>query len=163
MESRQEFLNAIFEFFRVKDENKSLYRSYDIALSKGRNIDWNKLYIKVLEDAETRFLPMPGFFLSRFKDCSKISSKQFVNTGKKVRVFYTNGRYTDYTVCNEGLTISDIRSKFNGEWEVKEIRVYPKTIEWKDTDGNIHDVEVALVGSRVFPENTPYKVLYARA
>jgi len=163
MDNRREFLNAVFEFFRVKDENKSLYRSYDITLSKGRNIDWNKLYIKVLEDAETRFLPMPGFFLARFKDCLKTDSKQFVNTGKKVRVYYMNGRYTDYTSCNEGLTLSDIRQKFNGEWEVKEIREYPQTTEWKDDKGKIHNVEVTLVGSQVFPENTPYRVLYARA
>ena len=59
--TRLEFLQEIFKFFGKKDED--LLRTYDIALTTKDNIDWQKLYKKVITEAESRYLPAPKWFL----------------------------------------------------------------------------------------------------
>lgn len=60
--NRIEFLQEIFKFFGKKDED--LLRTYDIALTTKDDIDWQKLYKKVITEAESRYLPAPKWFLS---------------------------------------------------------------------------------------------------
>lgn len=59
--TRLEFLQEIFKFFGKKDED--LLRTYDIALTTKDNIDWDKLYKKVITEVESRYLPAPKWFL----------------------------------------------------------------------------------------------------
>lgn len=61
MMTRLEFLQEIFKFFGKKDDD--LLKTYDIALTTKDNIDWQKLYKKVITEAESRYLPAPKWFL----------------------------------------------------------------------------------------------------
>ena len=66
---RRDFIEAIFAFFNVKDEEKTLYKAYDLALTSGKNVDWGKLYVNTLKEATSRYLPPPKFFIDKF--CEK--------------------------------------------------------------------------------------------
>lgn len=142
---RNEFLDAIFAFFKVKDEEKTQYKAYDLALSKGRNIDWDRMYLKTIESVETRYLPAPKFFLNLFPSCQRISFQQSKFMGYKVRIHYSNGKYTDYVVSGFGLNKEKILK--NKNVNVVKMVMYPPT--------------TTLIGKNIIPEDSEYNVLYA--
>ena len=155
---RREFLNMIFSFFNVKDEEQTLYKSYDLALSKINNVDWDKLYIKTLENVSSRYLPAPKFFLDLMPCCIKREFNESKNDGNHIRVIFDSGRYTDFVICGFGLTLPQIKEKSLKNDNVKEVRMYPKEV--LDKDNNL--VTVSLIGDYVYPSGTPYEVVYAK-
>lgn len=155
---RKDFIDAIFSFFKVKDEEQSMYKAYDLALSSGSQyVDWNMLYLKVLKEVESRFLPPPNFFIEQFSACKKRSFNSSKDDGKIVRVFFKDGRVNDLVVADSSLTISKLK-KGPRKGEIKEIRIYPKQVE---VDNEL--VNVVVIGGNVYPAESPYEVLYARA
>ena len=149
---RKDFITAIFSFFKVKDEEQNLFRAYDLALSSGRNIDWNKLYMKVLEEVPSRYLPAPKFFIELFPECKKISFSSSQHDGKLVLVFLNNGQVRNYEISsNSDIGIGKIKK------DIKEVRRYHKQVKVDD-----ELVNIAYIGGRVFPENAPYDVIYKR-
>ena len=149
---RKDFITAIFSFFKVKDEEQNLYRAYDLALSSGRNIDWNKLYMKVLEEVPSRYLPAPKFFIELFPECKKIPFSSSQHDGKLVLVFLNNGQVRKYEVNNASdIYITRLKK------DIKEVRRYHKKATVDD-----ELVDVAYIGGKVFPENAPYDVIYKR-
>lgn len=155
---RKDFIDAIFSFFNVKDEEKTLYKAYDLALSSGKNIDWDKLYIKTLKEVTSRYLPTPKFFIDLFYDCRKITVNSSKDDGKHIRVFYKSGRFTDFVVCDFGLSINQLKQKSPKNDNIVEIRMYPKQV----TVDN-ETVDVTLTSDDVYPKGTPYEVIFARA
>lgn len=155
---RKDFIEAIFSFFNVKDEEKSLFKAYDLALSSGKNIDWNKLYMRTLKEVNSRYLPAPKFFIEQFDACRKITYQSSKDDGNLVRVLYNDGRFTDFVICQYGLTVNQLKDKCPKNYNIKEIRMYPKQVKIEE-----EIVDVELIGSKVYPEGTPYEVLFARA
>lgn len=155
---RKDFIDAIFSFFKVKDEEQSMYKAYDLALSSGSQyVDWNMLYLKVLKEVESRFLPPPKFFIEQFSSCKKKTFKSSKDDGKIVRVFFKDGRVNDLVVADTGLTISQLK-RGPRKNEINEIRIYPKQVE---VDNEI--VNVVVIGGNVYPAEAPYEILYAKA
>lgn len=149
---RKDFIYAIFSFFKVKDEEQNLFRAYDLALSSGRNIDWNKLYMKVLEEVPTRYLPAPKFFIEFFPECKKISVNTSQHDGKLVLVFMNDGQVRNYEISsNSDIGIGKIKK------DVKEIRRYHKQVKIDNAF-----VDVAYICGKVFPEDAPYDLIYKR-
>lgn len=155
---RKEFLNMIFSFFNVKDEGQTLFKSYDLALSKYSNIDWDKLYIKTLENAASRYLPAPKFFLEIMPTCLKKNKSNILHEGNHIRIIFDTGRYTDFVVSGFGLTLEDIKKSSLKNDSVKEVRMYPNEMM---LDGI--SIKVSLIGDCVYPEGTPYKIIYVKA
>ena len=149
---RKDFITAIFSFFKVKDEEQNLFRAYDLALSSGRNIDWNKLYMKVLEEVPSRYLPAPKFFIDLFHECKKISFSSSQHDGKLVLVFLNDGQVRNYEISsNSDIGIGKIKK------DVKEVRRYHKKVK---VDNEL--VDVAYICGEVFPADAPYDVIYKR-
>lgn len=154
---RKDFIHAIFSFFKVKDEEQTLFKAYDLALSSGRNIDWNQLYMKTIKETESRYLPVPKFFIENFDSCRKRTINSTKDDGRTVRIIYKDGRFTDFVVCGFGVSINQLKAKSLKKGNIKEIRMYPKQVEVEDKL-----VDVELIGERVFPEGTPYEVVFQR-
>lgn len=155
---RKEFIESVFAFFNVKDEEKNLFRAYDLALSSGKNIDWNKLYMKTLKEATSRYLPPPKFFIEKFFDCRKPNINFDKFDGNPIRIFLKNGRFIDFVACSSGLSLDQIKAKAPKNDNVVEVRMYPKQVKVDD-----ETVEVVLMGESVYPAGTPYEVIFARA
>lgn len=155
--NRHEFIKQLFAFF--KDSSTERMKAYDCGLSVNRPINWDKLYTIVIKDCDK--MPSVKYLRAQFDYCRpNMDSSQ--NGGKKMRVIYQNGKFTDYVVCDFGLNLQEIIQGKNMD-NIKEVRLYPQKTIYKDDDGNNWNVDVALIGSNVFPKNTPYEVLYARA
>lgn len=155
--NRKEFLEMLFAFFNVKDEEKVIYKSYDLLLSKFLNVDWDKLYTRILEQSTSRFLPPVKNILELVPYCIKQTFKQVENDGNLVRIFFKSGRYTDYVVSGFGLNISKIRKLSPLNDNIREVRMYPKNVM---IDGK--NVQVALIGDAVYPEGVTYDIVYIR-
>ena len=98
--NRTDFINEIFEFFSSKD---SLKKSYELALTTKDPIDWDKLYQMVITEAETRYLPAPKWFISKFPFCIKHENRTNPNDGKKVAVRLKDGYVYEFVLwgCNK--------------------------------------------------------------
>jgi hypothetical protein len=90
--------------------------------------------------------------------CIKREFKEVENDGNHIRIYFESGRYTDFVICGFGLTLPLIKEKSLKNDNVKEVRMYPKQVE---VNGDL--VNVALIGNTVYPENTPYEVVYVKA
>ena len=155
---RKDFISAIFSFFKVKDEEQSMFKAYDLALSPGSQyVDWSELYLKVLKEASSRFLPPPKYFIDQFSSCIRQTYRTSKDDGKIVRVFFKDGRVNDLVVGHSDLTISRIK-KGNRKNEIEKILMYPKQVQIDN-----EPVNVVVIGGKVFPADAPYEVLYARA
>lgn len=154
---RKDFIDAIFSFFKVKDDERVLYKAYDLALSSGRNVDWSQLYMKTIKEAESRYLPVPKFFIENFDNCRKRTINSTKDDGRAVRIIFKDGRFTDFIVCGYGLSIDQLKERSRKKGYIKEIRMYPKQVKVEDKL-----VDVELIGEHVFPEGTPYEVVFQR-
>lgn len=72
--TRTEFLDKIFSFFCYKSD-ESLKPTYDLALSVEYKVDWDKLFEIVINEAETRSLPVPKWFTAKIPKCRIYDSK----------------------------------------------------------------------------------------
>lgn len=127
---RADFIDEIFIFFNSKNEN--LKRTYDLAFTTKQSIDWNKLYKRVINEAETRYLPTPKWFISQFPYCLKQDFKTSPNDGKKVVVRLKDGYFYEFVLCGCTKTENEIREglyqkfKRNGTNPIKQIEFYGK-------------------------------------
>lgn len=149
---RKDFIHTVFSFFNVKDEDQTKFRAYDLALSSGRDIDWGKLYMKVINEVPTRTLPMPKYFAQFFNECKKISVTTGQHDGKLLLVFFNDGQVRNYEISNSSEVSLD-RIKKN----IKEVRRYHKQVK---IDNEF--VDVVFIAGKVFPEDAPYDVIYKR-
>lgn len=143
---RATFLDLIFGFFKVKDEYNSLKQSYDIALTTKKNIDWQAMYIYVLKNVESRYLPPPKWFLSKMK-CFECIAQGGLD-GYKVRVYYKSGRITEFVV------ISDV------ETSLQKIIFNSKNTD-NIVKAELYDQNVTFIGNNVYPDNAEFKVIYS--
>jgi hypothetical protein len=82
---RSEFIDAIFTFFKCKDED--LKQAYDLAFTVRTPINWDKLYGIVLKETETRYLPAPKWFIDKFERCYKVEEGEYgTPDGTRVRM-----------------------------------------------------------------------------
>lgn len=127
--NRSEFIDDIFEFFNSKD---SLKRSYDLALTTRQQIDWDKLYQMVITEAETRYLPTPKWFISKFPYCIKQEFRTHPNDGKKCVVLLKDGYFYEFVLCNCNKTENEIREGYYKMFQrgtknpIKQIDFYEK-------------------------------------
>lgn len=155
---RLDFLREVFNFCRVKDDDNSLMRLYDSKLTTKLKVNWSKLLSLYLDKAETRSLPTPKYFLDLMPICIIREVHECANDGNLIRIFFQSGRFTDFVLCGFGMTLAEIKEKSQKNDNVKEVRMYPKNIV---VEGK--NIQVALIGDFVYPENTPYEILYIRA
>lgn len=143
--NRITFLDLIFSFFKVKDEDNSLKQSYDMALTTRKNIDWQAMYMNVIKTAESRYLPAPKWFLAKMK-CFEIYEQGHLD-GKKVRVFYKSGRITEYII------LSDIETKLSNL--ISKFKALDKVVK-----AELFDSDVTFIGQNIFPDDAQFQVIY---
>lgn len=68
---RLQFLEKVFLFYgkELNAKNRELLKDYDLALTTPKRVDWLKLYNKTVTESETRYLPMPKWFIAKFDSC----------------------------------------------------------------------------------------------
>lgn len=116
---RGTFIDEVFTFFRCT--NDELKRAYDIAFSVRENIDWDKLYRLVINDAETRYLPTPKWFKDKFFMCIKQDSYNYhENNNTKVIVEFLDGYTYDFELYNCTLSRAEIMRGLNRKFSKNE-------------------------------------------
>lgn len=133
--TRSDFINNVFKFYKVIDDNGELKRTYDRALSVRYSVDWNALYEYIIKTAETRILPLPKYFVDKLSQYKKRTQTEIADEGCIIRVTLDNGYYYDFTVVSfdTKTTLEGIKKRFsykdeNGNYhtKVKKIVRYPK-------------------------------------
>ena len=124
LNSRREFLNEVFRFFNVKDEQKTAARAYDLALSVNYPVDWTAFYLDVVKTVDKKQLPVPKFFTDKIRNFKKKTAIETADDGKQVRVELKDGYYYDFTVSAGAANRIE---RFKNQQNVKKITVYPKT------------------------------------
>ena len=146
--TRLEFLKEIFKFFAKNDED--LLKTYDIALTTRDNIDWEKLYKKVITEAESRYLPAPSWFIAKFPNCIKYEEGQYRfdnGTGvllikdDKLKQRTGHNRYYVYDMWHTTHTIDEICKNFKSKYgnQFISFKYYPE--------------EFSIIGNKVFDHN----------
>lgn len=152
MMTRLDFINSIFIFFKVKEDNQELKNIYQDALMTTKTIDWFKMYKSVISTVESRYLPAPKYFIEKMKNFEIIPIGSL--DSHKVKVIYKNGRFTEYVmVTGFGIKLNKLveRCKFGDN---------------KDKDGNeiarieLYDPDVLFLQKENCPKNAEYKLLY---
>ena len=123
---RAEFINQVFIFFKSKDEE--LKRAYDLAFTVKENIDWNKLYNIVINEAETRYLPAPKWFKDYFNKCIIYDKNNYSYDGIKLRLWIKDKKHPtgypyEYETIMNNLTLDAIKMKMMQKWEDKFIKL----------------------------------------
>lgn len=133
IKSRTEFITRIFEFFRVTDDNKNLFRTYDLALSVKYQVNWHEFYTYIIKTAEKRVLPVPKFFVDKLPSYEVRSIQAVRDEGSTLRVVFDDDRFTDFVVCSFGTDLNDLkkRMEYTDSSGVKRSRIkkmikYPK-------------------------------------
>ena len=135
--TRSVFINKIFNFYKVVDENNVLKQTYDRALSVKYPVEWAALYEHIIKTAERRILPLPKFFVDKLPLYKKKSESVIENEGAIIRVILDNGYYYDFTVVSfdTQTTIESIKKNFTykdnagtTKSKIKKIVYYPKGI-----------------------------------
>lgn len=148
---RLDFIRALFSFCSVRDEDGTLLRSYDLALSTSKPIDWDKLYRLVLQESEKRQLQAPKWYIGKLPYCIKSTLAESKNEGYKLRVWYQSGSYADFVVCGASdITLKALREQYKtGNNRIKQAILYPP--------------EVTLIGRSIYPEDAIGEVVYMSA
>lgn len=123
---RAEFINQVFVFFKCKDEE--LKRAYDLAFTVKENIDWNKLYNIVINEAESRYLPTPKWFKDFFSKCVITDNRLYNYDGIKLRLLIKDKKHPagypyEYETVMNNLTLDAIKMKLMQKWGDKFIRL----------------------------------------
>lgn len=123
--NRENFLNDVFSFFRTNDEN--LQRTYDLALTTNKHIDWDKFYMRVIQDAESRYLPVPKWFIAKMLECEVIEPGTYkINGGTGVLKLVVRDKQTgkvikrptyEYEMSNCPWSIPEIKAKFKAKYK----------------------------------------------
>lgn len=132
--TRLEFLRRIFSFFGKNDEE--LLKTYDVALTTRQSIDWDKLYKKVLTEAESRYLPPPKWFIGMFPSCVKLDEGCYTfdsGTGvltlkdEKRKKHTGHNRFYVFDMWHTTHTLKEIIDNFKNQYgkSFMSFRVYP--------------------------------------
>jgi len=116
--TRNEFITEIFAFFRCKDE--ALIKAYDLAFTVNYQVDWQKLYTLVVNEAETRYLPAPKWFKAKFPMCKlHYNGANPLDGTNLVITFDNNISYSFVLWETRGRTLEEVeiglRNKFRKE------------------------------------------------
>lgn len=150
--TRLDFLNSIFIFFKVKEDDQELKNIYQDALTTKKTIDWFKMYKSVITTAESRYLPAPKWFIEKMKNFEIVPVGSL--DGYKVKVIYKNSRFTEYVM----ITGFDIK--------LNKLVERCKFGDNKDKNGNeiarieLYNPDVLFLEKENCPKNAEYKLLY---
>ena len=143
--NRGTFLDLIFSFFKVKDDDNSLKQSYDMALITRKSIDWQAMYMNVIKTAESRYLPPPKWFLAKMKYFE--IHEQGSLDGSKIRITYKSGRITEYVVTSDFETkLQNLIFRFKNLDKIIKAELYKS--------------DVTFIGKNIFPFDAEAKVIY---
>ena len=130
---RSEFIDAIFTFFKCKDED--LKQAYDLAFTVRTPINWDKLYGIVLKETETRYLPAPKWFIDKFERCYKVEEGEYgTPDGIIVRLTLDNGYNYEFETYRLSLTLEEVKQKFIKKYGKKFSKI--ETFEGYTEDDN---------------------------
>ena len=120
--NRNDFIKAIFEFFRT--DNKELQRTYDLALSVKYLVDWDSLYHHIIKTTEKRLLPMPKVLIDMLPSFRIYETVTGKSDGSLLVVNLLNGTQYQFTVMQDSKTsLNDIKERFKDQ--LKSIKKYP--------------------------------------
>lgn len=136
IETRMEFTQKVFEFFRVQDLNGSLLRTYDIALCCKHAIDWQKFYEHIVKTTEKRVLPMPKYFADNLSRFIKQEEKVCADEGCVIQITFTDDSTQEFVVSNstdKAPSLKEIQKRYakvdrndKTKKRIKKIVQYPK-------------------------------------
>lgn len=127
--TRIEFLERIFDFFGKNiEKNAQLLKDYDLALTTPKRVDWLKLYNKTITESETKYLPMPKWFIAKFDTCllPADAGTYKINGGTGIlKLAYRNkitGEITkrmtyEFDMSSCPYTLAEIKAKFRGRYK----------------------------------------------
>lgn len=111
--TRLEFLQEIFKFFGKKDED--LLRAYDMALTTKDNIDWERLYKKVITEVESRYLPAPKWFIEKLPSYIIEDEQTYQNeSGTGVLKLHSGTHIMD--MWHNTLSITEINNNYKNHY-----------------------------------------------
>lgn len=128
---RSDFVRAIFKFCQKDDAD--LMRTYDLALSVNKPIDWSKLYNICITEMKNRYLPAPSYFIELFNRCIISEELGGKYDGIKLRVVLKNTTY-DYETFNNNSTVYELKQSAKRKWKDKLIsfQVFnEETLKWQ--------------------------------
>lgn len=126
--NREEFLRNIFSFFGKNDED--LLRTYDLALTTREQIDWDKLYKKVITEVVSRYLPAPSWFIAMFPCCPlKVDGQYKYDSG--TGVLRLKDRFYVFDMWHTTHTTEEISRNFKNKYEGNFIsfKYYPENFK----------------------------------
>ena len=143
---RLQFLEKIFLFYGKEQnpKNRELLKDYDLALTTSKNIDWDKLYNKTIKETETKYLPMPKWFIAKFDDCIKVDEQDIKFDGG---TGILKLRYTFYTFDMSGCThtFEEIIRKFKEKYKDSFVSFKYYPVEYKIINNRIFDKDMQLI------------------
>lgn len=127
---RLQFLEKVFLFYgkELNAKNRELLKDYDLALTTSKRVDWLKLYNKTVTESETRYLPMPKWFIVKFDTCllPEDAGTYKINGGTGVlKLAYKDketGEITkrmtyEFDMSSCPYTLAEIKAKFRGRYK----------------------------------------------
>lgn len=127
---RLQFLEKVFLFYgkELNAKNRELLKDYDLALTTQKRVDWLKLYNKTVTESETRYLPMPKWFIAKFDTCllPEDAGTYKINGGTGVlKLAYKDkgtGEITkrmtyEYDMSSCPYTLAEIKAKFRAKFK----------------------------------------------
>ena len=127
---RLQFLEKVFLFYgkELNAKNRELLKDYDLALTTPKRVDWLKLYNKTVTESETRYLPMPKWFIAKFDTCllPEDAGTYKINGGTGVlKLAYKDketGKITkrmtyEYDMSSCPYTLAEIKAKFRAKFK----------------------------------------------
>lgn len=163
----REFLWELANFFPISQNAEKVMDKYtDILVEffdeNPYRYDLQKLLDYLLVNSKYKTFPTIQTILEATQHaviCSKIPVNKYY--GWKVRIYFNNGKYSDFIICRFGINFNEIKERCKLSDKVKKAVMYPPKVTIKDEEtGQNVIVDVALIGDKVFPANTPSKVLY---
>lgn len=127
---RLQFLEKVFLFYgkELNAKNRELLKDYDQALTTLKRVDWLKLYNKTVTESETRYLPMPKWFIAKFDTCllPEDVGTYKINGGTGVLKFAYKDKETgeitkrmtyEYDMSSCPYTLAEIKAKFRAKFK----------------------------------------------
>lgn len=127
---RLQFLEKVFLFYgkELNAKNRELLKDYDLALTTLKRVDWLKLYNKTVTESETRYLPMPKWFIAKFDTCLlPVDAATYkINGGTGIlKLAYKDketGEITkrmtyEYDMSSCPYTLAEIKAKFRAKFK----------------------------------------------
>lgn len=111
--NREEFLRKVFNFFGKNDEN--LLKTYEIALTTKEQTDWDKLFNKVITEAESRYLPAPKWFIEKMPLCRLEQVGQY-KYDSGTSVLKLKDRFYTYDMWHVTHTLEEIERNFKKKY-----------------------------------------------